>query len=583
MTACLPKTQRPREVGLSPVNRVGIAPNAAGEPMLCYAGSQESLELLSGLPEVEHWREWGCLALPATRTNVLALETLGRIEETTKEYIAFRKEALQPPLGYAGRYPHPPEGTPFAFQHQVEALAAAWHAREQGWQGFGQWAEQGLGKSKWAIDLMRSMGVRRGVLIVQNSTALQWQQNLARLWPECQATLLVGASLEKRAEAIQAVRFPVPHRPAGPQVLVVNWEALARLADDLKRVRPEMVIADEASRIKDRTTQMAKAAHRLADSVPFRVAMSGTPMGNNPGDLWSLYRFIDSRIFGKSYWSFMQKYFRLGGFTGKEFVGFNPENAGELIEKMYCCAHRTTKAAVADLPPKLYETIRLPMRPEQRRLYDQVKQNLYAEWASDKGRKTLTVANVLAQAVRLQQITAGLMPSDDPYAETEQIKSAKTNWLDDYVTEKLQIDDVKIVIWTRFKAELDAVCKALARKGFDGEAFGFIDGSVKPQRRELLRERFNDRSSPLRILVCQVQAAAYGMDIPAADLLIYHSSTFSHLERSQSEDRGHRMGRSRNYRIIDLVCEKSIDETILKALEKKAHLADLLLMRGIPR
>lgn len=580
MTVCAPRC-RVREIGVSPVNRVGVAPNAAGEPMLCYAGSEESLELLSGLPGVERWREWDCLALPANRISLLALETLGQIQEPTDEYVAFRANLLQPPLGYAGRYPIPLEGTPFPFRHQVDALATAWHAREQGYQGFGQWAEMGCGKSRWAIDLMRSMGVRFGLLIVQNSTALQWQQNLARLWPEALVWPLVDCPLPRRIEAIADARQRLKYRPESVQILIVNWEALARLVDDLKRAKLEIVIADEASRAKDRNTQMARALHKLGDVTPYRVAMSGTPIGNTPGDLWSLYRFIDPTVFGKSYWKFMNTYFRLGGFTGKEFVAFNPLTVGELIEKMYACAHRTTKAAVGDLPEKLYETIRIPMLPEQRKVYDQVKQDLYATLATEEGQKTLTVANVLSQVIRLQQITAGLFPTDDPDSGPVQLPSAKTRWLLDYLREAVDSSDVRIVVWTRFKGELDIICKGLKLEGFTEDQFGHIDGSVKMKDREALRERFNDRTSPLRILLAQIQAAAYGLDLPQADILIYHGHTFSHLERAQSEDRGHRLGRVRSYQIIDLACERSVDETILKALQEKRQLSDLLLMKGV--
>jgi SNF2 family DNA or RNA helicase len=570
----------PRQVGLSPVNRVGLAPNRAGELRLCFAGSPETLELLSGLPDIERWREWDCIALPCTRENVLVLETVGRVEEATEDYVEMRKRLLEAPLGYSNRYPQPAEGAPFPFRHQVDAFAHAVHAFETGFDGFANYGQMGTGKSRWAIDLMRYLKGGINVVIVQNSTALQWGQNLARLWPEAQVSLLVGMSVNKRTKLVRQAEM-LADKGIGPQVLVVNWEALSRLVDPLRKAQPFVLVADEASRIKDRNSQMAKAAFKLSDNSAYKIVLTGTPMGNDPGDLWSLYRFMAPHVFGKSYWKYMKTYFKLGGFTGNQFTGFNPLMIGEFIQKVYSCAYRITKSCIADMPEKLYDTIRIPMSPEQQRVYDQVKESLYVEWETEEGKKTLTVANVLAQATRLQQITAGLFPTDDPDGDPLQIESAKTVWLADYVKETLETGDAKIVIWTRFRYELEAICKALVNVGFGSEEFGFIDGSVKTQDREQLRERFNDRGSKLRVLIGQLQAMAYGMDIPAADILIYHSNTYSHLDRAQSEDRGHRLSRVRPYNIIDLVCSGSIDEMILTALAKKQDLSQLLLMRGV--
>jgi hypothetical protein len=95
----------------------------------------------------------------------------------------------------------------------------------------------------------------------------------------------------------------------------------------------------------------------------------------------------------------------------------------------------------------------------------------------------------------------------------------------------------------------------------------------------------------MRVLICQIQAGAYGLDLPGADTMIYHSLTFSFLERSQSLERGHRMGRTRPYQIIDLVTylpprkkgarrKESVDSEILKALQKKQDLSEMLLVTG---
>lgn len=565
-------------VGLSKINRVGVAPDASGESYLCYQGSKRQLDLLGSAPGVEWWTEWNCLALPMTRTNVLLLETIGQFEEAFDEYVAVRSRLLKAPSKFAQSYPEPAAGEPPPYPHQLEAFCWARQCFENGGGGFANLAEMGLGKTRMAIDLMRFYVFQKALVVVQNSTALQWRQHLERSWPQATPLMLTDMPVEKRLERL--VKAPT----AWPLIAVVNWESLSRMTTFLKNWRPEMIVLDEASRIKERNTKMAKAAHRLADGCPYRLAMTGTPMGNSPADIWSIFRFVEPELFGKSYWRFAETYFRLGGFTGREFVAFQPQSLHGFIDKLYFQSYRITKAAAVAMPEKQFEVIRLPMSPEQSALYRQMADDLYAKRINEQGEEeVLTAASALDQAIRLQQVTSGLFPVNgdgEPYCLP--IKSAKTEWLVDYVKDKLETTDAHLVIWTRYVAERKRVCEALLAAGIPDEALGYIDGSVKNEAREQLRQEFNDRSHPRRVLVCQIQACSYGLDIPAADCLAYHSGTFSLLERNQSIERGHRLGRSRPYSILDLVCEDSIDEKILKAIDRKQNLADMLLMDGLP-
>jgi SNF2 family DNA or RNA helicase len=583
-----------KETGLYEINKVGIAADATGSPMICFAGQKKSLGLLANLPGAMRWAEYDCIAYPLSRTNLLVTETVGRIEEATDEYIAARNEILAAPREWAGEYPSTPAGEPEPLRHQVDAFCWALETFESTRiNGFGQYTEQGGGKTRWAIDLMRWHGPGPHLILCQKSTSLQWKDNLERIWPEANVVMLIDLPLTKRAGLLEEYRKAAD---PSPTVFVLNWEALARLTKALCRLHWGMVIADEATRLKERTTQVAKAAYKLAEHADFRIPMTGTPMGNHPGDLWSVYRFMDERIFGMSYWTFMRTYFLLGGYTGNDFTGFNPLQIGSFIGKLYSCAFRITKSTIADLPEKSFERISIPLSSEQQKIYEQLEAELYASRMKEDGTlQELSVANALVQVTRLQQITAGLFPVQKEAgerAECERIASAKTEWLVSYVRDTLADSDQQIVVWCRFRPEIDAIAEAFVKAGlvFDRD-FGLIRGGVAMTDRERLRVTFNNREDPMRVLILQVQAAAYGLDITGADTMIYHSLTFSYLERSQSVDRGHRMGRTRPYQIIDLVTylqptkkggrrKETVDDEILKALQRKQDLSEMLLVQG---
>jgi len=574
-----------QDPGVSVVNRVGVAPDAVGNPMLCYAGGQKQLALLGGVPGARRWYEWDCLALPANRTNVLLIETVGRVEEATDEYVALRNEMLAAPRQYAHLYPPTPEGEPEPFPHQVDAFAVACEAFARGFGGFGVWMEQGTGKTRLACDMIRYHCHRAAVVVVQNSTILQWKDWLERICGDFEIRLLTGCSMKARAASIDEVTRGT-QMFARPVVFVLNWESLSRLQDALIRLKPEMTILDESTRAKERTSQMAKAAHRIGAASRLRIAMSGTPLGNSPGDLWSVYRFLEPELFGRSYWAFMRTYFLLGGFSGNEFTGFNPMQIGSFIGKLYSLAYRVTKSTLQNMPEKNYEVVNLKMSDQQRKLYDQLEKDLYARLVQEDGTVgTISVANALVQVTRLQQISAGLFPMDNETGERSRcvpITSVKTEWLTDYCREAMANTDVQIVVWCRFSDEIQAICRSLTLVGLtQEEEFAFIDGSVKTIDRRGYQNRFNNREDRMRILVCQIQAVALGFDLPSADEMIYHTNSYSFLDRAQSLERGHRMGRTRPYKILDLVCENSIDVKVLGSLKRKQNLADTLLVEGM--
>lgn len=588
-------------------NRAAVV-TSQGRDWVFYQGAPNVTKMLMCIPDSYFIPSKETVGMPLTRENMLAVEILGRIEEANPLYIQRRGELLKPSDRARSLYPPTPDGCPKPYQHQLDAFASALDTFASGCNGWANWSSMGVGKTRTSIDLMRHIA-RSGISIViaQKITLYQWKEEIERIWPDAEPVILQKQPDGKTRTVAAQIQYLHQFREKGgmvperPTIFLINWETVARLIDQLMLLpRIRMVVADETQRMKNRSAQMTKATLRLSTRCEFKVAMSGTPMGNEPGDFFTQYLFLNPDIFGKSYWQFFRNFFLFGGWSGNEFVSINPLQLIPFIRRLYSCAFRVTKAVIADMPPKTYRQVIIPMTDQQARIYGRIEAALYAEEEIEDGKTgALSVASALAKVIRLQQITAGIFPmteimgDDLDEAEESQagtiyrmIPSAKTLWTLDYVRELMSADEhVKILIWSRFRPELRGICTALAggKDGLGPEDMAYIDGSTSDRRREVLRKSYNDRNNPMRVLVCQIQAASYGLDLPVADVLIYHSNTFSYLNRAQSEDRGHRIGRVRPYLIVDVMCQDSVDIKIMRAVNSKKDLSEMLLTAGLER
>jgi SNF2 family DNA or RNA helicase len=238
------------------------------------------------------------------------------------------------------------------FKHQEDGWRRALNELVFGGGGFGLLYEMGCGKTLTAIAIMGSlweMGLLRRVLIVAPSSVCSvWPREFDKFadFPvECIA--LTGSSAKRREQltAMTAKRVPAL------QVAVVNYEGAWRLPSSDKKTNvlrdfnPGLVLCDESHRIKKHTARQSKFMHLVGDAADFRMILTGTPIQNNPLDIYSQYRFLDPNVFGKSYMKFRSRYAVMGGFAvnGKPVQIVSYKHLDELNSKAYSCAMRVTK------------------------------------------------------------------------------------------------------------------------------------------------------------------------------------------------------------------------------------------------
>jgi len=360
-------------------------------------------------------------------------------------------------------------------------------------------------------------------------------------------------------------------------VVITNYESLRSLLRDLILWKPNIVILDESSRIKNGRAQQSKACHLLGRVAQVKVIMTGTPVTQSPADIFSQYKFLDPLVFGESFIVFRYHYLVMGGFKGKQVVGY--KNIEELNRKVYSRAIRFTKAECLDLPPKIYKVYRYDLTPEQARVYKDLAEELVSEF--QKG--LITVAQAVVKIIRFSQICSGFVgmdPTDESPKKIEEFSpNPKLELLKDILGE---IRPHKLVIWCRYIHEIELLRDYFRNIYREIEnVITFYGATPKEDRMKLVND-FN-KSEQSQVFIGQIRTGGLGIDLIGSDKVIYFSNTYSLEDRIQSEDRCHRIGQTKKVLYIDLIGRGTIEESVMRVLNKKQNLADIITRTNISR
>ena len=455
------------------------------------------------------------------------------------------------------------------FQHQIRGYNMAlinFTLRR----GFGFLFEMGCGKTLTAIAVAGTLyaehKINKLLVVAPTSVCSVWPEDFGKFadFPHLEKIML-GTKSQRLKQLKELESFPCE----ALKVAVINYESVWRddIFDKLVEFNADMIICDESQRIKTHDAQQSKAMHKLGDLARYKLILSGTPVQNNAVDLYSQYRFLDPTVFGNNFYKFRNRFCVMGGFNRRQIVNY--KDLDLLIKKEHSIAYRVTKKEALDLPEQTFETRYITLTPSEKKLYNTLKKESATELANGG---TISASTVLTKLLRLQQFTGGFVIADGE-EKPQQIGSGKINALEDIVDDYVIDSGKKLVIFARFRAELDLIRKLLDKKKLK---YGVIYGDIKlSDRGEIVRD-FQENEET-KVFLAQIDTAGLGITLTAADTCVYYSVNFNYAAYSQSLARIHRIGQRNTCTYIHLTTKGTVDELIMKALRKKEDLAKTIV------
>lgn len=447
----------------------------------------------------------------------------------------------------------------------------------------GEFWEQGTGKTKVIIDtlayLYRKGEVDALCVIAPNGVHRNWVSDEIPAHLDDDLLKKTRCYIHYSSDAkYRKKQYEDTLKNKGLAVFVISYNAIItprgqkRWKEFLSK-RKCLYVLDESQRVK---TPNCKWSRRILGSKrvsKYRRILSGTPVANSPFDIYNQLRFLDPDVWKKYEITSLQEfqqYFALWITCQlKEKKGTFEKvhcyrNLEKLKEEMNRLGSRVTKDEVLDLPPKLFSKRYFELTPRQKKLYQQMKEELFIELEEGGGR--LTGALPIVRLLRFQQICCGYVPASDEDPTLVQIDDVNPRIA--LLGEVCEDTHHKGIIWARFTKDIDMIMDLMRKKKYSAVK---VNGSVTgPARGEAL-DAF--QKGDVQWLVANQQAISTGVTLHAARTVIYYSNTFSLEMRLQTEDRAHRIGLLHPVHYIDLLSDGPVDQRIVDSLRNKMDIA----------
>ena len=459
------------------------------------------------------------------------------------------------------------------YAHQLTALEKSWNR-----ENYAYFMEMGTGKTKVLIDnlaMLYDKGKVNGALIIapKGVVGTWYNQEIPTHLPKHieNVTTLWQANITKKQKESLDELLKVGEEL---HILIMNVEALSTskgvdfATKFLNSHRPMMAI-DESTTIKNPKAKRTKNIIHLANLARYRRVMTGSPVTKNPLDLFTQCYFLDPYLLGhESYYSFRTRYaiMKTANIAGRQIQlvsGF--KNLGELSDKLKPFSYRVLKEDCLDLPAKIYMKRNINLTPEQLKVYSQMKKEALATLNG----KTTSTVNALTQLMRLQQITCGHFTADD--GSTQAIKNNRITELMDVLEEI----EGKAIIWAHYQYDITNIIKEVVKVHGPGSIVDYYGLTPQDERQGNIKKFQSDPKC--RFIVGTPATGGYGITLTAANTVIYYSNGYDLEKRLQSEDRAHRIGQQKSVTYVDLICDDTVDEKIVKSLRKKINIASEVL------
>jgi superfamily II DNA or RNA helicase len=417
--------------------------------------------------------------------------------------------------------------------------------------------DMGLGKTVQAIAaaalLHQLRDIQRVLVVCPASLKHQWAREIQR-FTSLPVNVVEGPLKNRRYSYRQPAFFTV-----------INYELVRRDQPDLEKLRPDLIILDEAQRIKNWRTKTADAVKRLRSRHAF--VLTGTPLENRLDELYSVFQFLDPKILGPL-WRFNQRYFQLERRPSGSFKVLGYKNLDEL---RHCIApyvlRRTRGEVLTDLPDRVDNNFFVEMTDAQWHAYEGFRQTV-AQLIAKARRRPLTPQEhkiLLGALIKMRLICNALALHDPDLSPKERERTApKLHELHEILDDEIANNGHKAVVFSQWAKMLN-----LTEPVLDKLNLGYVKltGDVPTSKRGALIEQFFEDDNTRVFL--STDAGGVGLNLQAASLVINLDLPWNPAVLEQRIGRAHRHGQLHTVNVINLIAQGTIEERMLDTLAAK--------------
>lgn len=421
--------------------------------------------------------------------------------------------------------------------------------------------EQGLGKTKQALDIAVARKHKmRHCLIVCGVNNLKWNWYKEVEIHTNEKAHILGSRVNRKGKTVigsSAERLADLKQIHDEYFLITNIETLRdkSIQSQIKKMCSDgiigMTIIDEIHKCKNSQSKQGKAIHCCCSY--YRLALTGTPLMNNPVDLYNVLKWLEVENHSLTY--FKNLYCEMGGFGGYEIIGY--KNLDQLENSLNKNMLRRRKEEVLDLPPKIYTDELLDLDSSQDKLYRDVTNQIIKDID-----RIMLLPNPLTELIRLRQVT-----SNPNILTSKNITNVKY----DRIVDILEFTTDKVIIFSNWTKVINPLYIKLSSLGYNP---ALVTGESKDPILEM--NKFQSDNT-CKVILGTTPALGTGYTLTAANTVIFIDEPWSKAIKDQAEDRCHRIGTKGTVNIITLICKDTIDERIHQIIKDKGELSDRIV------
>ena len=421
--------------------------------------------------------------------------------------------------------------------------------------------DMGLGKTVQVIALLLSArdpqktvgAIQPSIVVAPTTLTYNWLSELERFAPDLSVMVMAGTAAQ-RASQIRHVK-----EVGDVDVLITSYPLIRQDIQLLSDIDFRFAILDEAQHIKNAGSKGAIAVRQLHAQT--RFALTGTPLENGVGELWSIFNFVLPG-FLLSYSAFMRRY----------QDGSDSDDLRRRISPFLM--RRLKKDVLTELPDKIETVMTAQMTPEQSKVYQATMLHLrdrvdaaVKEKGFDKSR-----TEVLAAITQLREICCHPALVLDDYTGA----SGKSELLLEILPEAIA-KGRRVLLFSAFTSMLKILRRDLENSGY---GCMYLDGDTPAPRRVEMCEQFNAGAEGAQIFLISLKAGGTGLNLTGADMVIHYDPWWNPAAEEQATDRAYRIGQTRKVEVIRLVTHGSIEEQVVALGQRKKALFEQLIKPG---